>query len=188
MKYLGDLSFRRNRPGAAHDWYRRALAAGFRHTDVFVNLASIAEREGHDEEARTMLGEAVQLNAADADAWNRLGLVEARRRAAAARTAFAPAIAAAPERAEPYDNLAIVERQAGNEQPAQARLQDAVSRNPAYAEAQYELGTGYLLARDPARALDCYRAALSARPDYAEALFGAARAALVLGRAADARH
>jgi choline-sulfatase len=189
MKYLADLSFRRNRLVEARDEYRRALAAGFRHADVFVNLASIAERGGRDEEARAMLGEAVQLNAGDADAWNRLGLLEARRgAAAAARTAFARAMAAAPDRAEPYYNLAIIERRAGNEQLAQARLRDAVARNRAYPEAQYELGTGYLAAKDPARALDAYRAALAARPDYAEALFGAARAALDLGRTADAQN
>jgi len=189
MKYLADLSFRRNRLAEARDRYRRALAAGFRHTDVFVNLASIAEREEHDEEARAMLGEAVRLNPSDADAWNRLGLVEARHGTpAAARTAFSRAIAAAPERAEPYYNLAIVERRAGNEQLAQARLKDAVAHNPAYPEAQYELGTGYLLAKDPARALEAYCAAIAARPDYAEALFGAARAALDVGRTDDARN
>ena len=39
----------------------------------------------------------------------------------------------------------------------------------------------------PARALDEYRSALAIRPDYAEALFGAARAALELGRLDEAR-
>jgi tetratricopeptide (TPR) repeat protein len=97
------------------------------------------------------------------------------------------AIAAAPDRAEPYYNLAIVERRAGNEALAQARLRDAVARNTAYPEAQYELGTGYLLAMQPDRALEAYRAALAARPDYPEALFGAARAALDLGRTEEAR-
>ncbi len=70
---------------------------------------------------------------------------------------------------------------------AQARLREAIGRNPQYAEAHYELGTGYLLARQPERALEAYRAALVGRPDYAEALFGAARAELDLGKSADAR-
>jgi tetratricopeptide (TPR) repeat protein len=39
----------------------------------------------------------------------------------------------------------------------------------------------------PARALAEYRSALEIRPDYTEALFGAARAALELGRLEDAR-
>jgi choline-sulfatase len=188
LKYLGDWSFRGGRLHDARGRYQRAIAAGFRHPDVFVNLASIAEREGRIEDARAALADAVQMDASDADAWNRLGLLEGRRGAeAAARNAFANAIAAAPDRAEPYYNLAIVERRAGNEALAQARLRDAVARNAAYPEAQYELGTGYLLAKKPERALDAYRAALSARPDYPEALFGAARAELDLGRIDEAR-
>jgi len=188
LKYLADVSFRRGQLVQAQERYRRALAAGFRHPDVFVNLASIAERERRLEDARAALNEAVEMNPGDADAWNRLGLLEAQRGdAAAARAAFTRALAAAPDRAEPYYNLAVVERRAGNEPAAQARLLEAVARNPAYPEAQYELGTGYLLAGDPSRALDAYRAALAARSDYAEALFGAARAALDLHRADEAR-
>jgi Tfp pilus assembly protein PilF len=80
-----------------------------------------------------------------------------------------------------------VERRAGNEPAAEARLKDALARNPVYAEAHYELGTGYLLAHQPDRAVAAYRAALESRPDYAEALFGAARAELDLGRRDDAR-
>jgi choline-sulfatase len=188
LKYLGDCSFRGGRLHDARGRYQRAIAAGFRHPDVFVNLASIAEREGRIEEARAALAAAVQMDASDADAWNRLGLLEAQRgAAAAARNAFANAIAAAPDRAEPYYNLAIVERRAGNETLAQTHLRDAIARNAAYPEAQYELGTGYLLAKQPEHALDAYRAALSARPDYPEALFGAARAALELGQTEEAR-
>ena len=66
-------------------------------------------------------------------------------------------------------------------------MREAVALNPKYAEAHYELGTGYLLARQPERALEAYQAALVVRPDYAEALFGAARAELDLGKKDDAR-
>ena len=188
LKYLGDLRFRAGRMRDARDLYRRAIAAGFRHADVYVNLASIAENAGRLDEAREVLADAVRVDAADADAWNRLGLVEARRNdLEAARRAFRQAIAAAADRAEPYYNLAIVERRAGDEAAAQSRLQEAIARNPTYAEAHYELGTGYLLARQPEPALAAYRAALASRPDYAEALFGAARAELDLGRRDDAR-
>jgi choline-sulfatase len=188
MKYLADVSFRAGRLRDAQGGYRRAIAAGFHHPDVFVNLAAIAEREGRLDHARAALAEAVEITKSDADAWNRLGLLEMRRGDVdAARRAFGGAIAAAPDRAEPYYNLAIVERRAGNETAAQARLQEALARNPAYPEAQYELGTGFLLARQPDRALDAYRAALVARPDYPEALFGAARAALDVGRTDEAK-
>src|SRR5204863_9767183 len=71
MKYLADVSFRAGKLREARDGYRRAIAAGFRHPDVFVNLASIAEREGRPDEARAVLTEAVTMNASDADAWNR---------------------------------------------------------------------------------------------------------------------
>jgi arylsulfatase A-like enzyme/Tfp pilus assembly protein PilF len=188
MKYLADVGFRAGRQREARDGYRRALAAGFRHPDVYVNLASIAEREGRPAEARAALGEAVKMAASDGDAWNRLGLLEAQRGATdAARHAFTSAIAAASDRAEPYYNLAIIERRAGNEAAAQARFQEALARNPRYPEAHYELGTGYLMAKQPERALESYRSALAGRPDYAEALFGAARAALDLGRTDEAR-
>ena len=188
MKYLADVSFRGGRLRDARDGYRRALAAGFRHPDVYVNLATIAEREGRPDEARTALGEAVTMSVSDADVWNRLGLLEAQRGAtAAARHAFTSAIRAAPDRAEPYYNIAIVERRAGNEPAAQARLREALARNPRYPEAHYELATGYLIVKQPERALESYRSALEARPDYAEALFGAARAALDLGRTEEAR-
>jgi len=188
LKYLGDRRFRAGRIRDARDLYRRAIDAGFRHADVYVNLASIAENDGRLDEAREVLAGAVRLDAGDADAWNRLGLVEARRNdLEAARRAFSQAIATAADRAEPYYNLGVVERRAGNEAAAQSRLQEAIARNPAYAEAHYELGTGYLLARQPERALAAYRAALARRPDYAEALFGAARAELDLGKSAEAR-
>jgi arylsulfatase A-like enzyme/Tfp pilus assembly protein PilF len=188
MKYLADLSFRAGRHREARGGYRRAIAAGFRHPDVFVNLASIAEQEGRLDEARAALSEALQLAASDAESWNRLGLLEARRGAAeAARSAFTQAIAAASDRAEPYYNLAVVERRIGNEAAAEAHLQDALARNPVYAEAHYELGTGYLAANQPQRAIVAYRAALASRPDYAEALFGAARAELDLGLRDEAR-
>src|SRR4051812_392344 len=188
LKYLGDLRYRAGRVREARDLYRRAIDAGFRHADVYVNLASIAERDGRVDEAREMLASAVRLNESDADAWNRLGLVEARRNdLEAARRAFGQANATAADRAEPYYNLAVIERRAGNEAAAQSRLQDAIARNPAYAEAHYELGTGYLRARQPDRALAAYRAALASRPDYAEALFGAARAELDLGKSGDAK-
>ena len=188
LKYLGDLRFAAGRMRDARDLYRRAIAAGFRHADVYVNLASIAESDGRFDEARDVLASAVRLAASDADAWNRLGLVEARRNdLAAARHAFTQALAAAPDRAEAYYNLAVVERRAGHEPAAVTRLQEAIARDPKYPEAHYELGTGYLMARQPARALEEYRAALASRPDYAEALFGAARAELDLGQSAEAR-
>ena len=188
LKYLGDLRFRAGRVRDARDLYRRAIDAGFRHADVYVNLASIAEHDGRLDEARDVLASAVRLDASDADAWNRLGLVEARRNdLEAARRAFSRAIAASPDRAEPYYNLGVVERRAGNEAAAQSRLQDAIARNPKYPEAHYELGTGYLMARQPGRALEEYHAALAIRPDYPEALFGAARAERDLGKSADAR-
>ena len=65
---------------------------------------------------------------------------------------------------------------------AQSRFEEALAHNPKYAEAHYALGTGFLLAKQPERALDAYRAALAGHPDYPEALFGAARAELELGR------
>lgn len=188
MKYLADISFRAGRLPEAREGYRRAIAAGFRHPDAFVNLAAIAEREGRLDEARSVLTEAVEHTATDADAWNRLGLLEMRRGDLdAARRAFSSAMTAAPTRAEPYYNLAIVERHAHNEAAAQSRLQEALARNPDYPEAHYELGTGYLLANHPQRALDEYRAALAGDRDYPEALFGAARAALSLGLFDEAR-
>jgi choline-sulfatase len=188
MKYLADVSFRAGELREARDGYRRAIAAGFRHPDAFVNLAAIAEREGNRDEARAALAEAVRIAPSDADAWNRLGLLEAQRGALdGARRAFAAAMAAAPERAEPYYNLAMVERRAGNEAVARARLKEALARDPSYPEAHYEIGTTELAAKHPARALEEYRAALDTRPDYAEALFGAARAELDLGRSGEAR-
>ncbi len=188
MKYLADISFRAGHLADARQGYRRAIAAQFRHPDVFVNLAAIAEREGKLDEARAALADAVELTDGDADAWNRLGLIEARRgNADAARRAFKSASTAEPSRAEPYYNLGLIERRAGNEDAAQMHLKEALARNPAYPEANYELATGYLRAKQPEPALAAYRAALAARPDYAEALFGAARAALDLGRVDEAR-
>ena len=188
MKYLADVSFRAGQLREARDGYQRAIAARFRHPDVYVNLAAIAEREGRLDEARAVLVDAVKLMDRDADAWNRLGSIEARRGdLEAAKRAFKGAIAAEPGRAEPYYNLGVIERRAGNEQAAQAQLQEALARNPAYPEAHYELATGYLRAKQPEAALTAYRAALAARPDYPEALFGAARAALDLGRLDEAR-
>lgn len=188
MKYLADIDFEAGRLREAREGYSRAIAARFRHPDVYVNLAAIAEREGRLDEARDALKQALQLTGGDADAWNRLGTIEARRGDLdAARRAFTSGIAADPGRAELHYNLALVERRAGNDAAAQTHVQEAIARRPAYPEALYELGTGYLRARQPEPALDAYKKALAARPDYAEALFGAARAALDLGRRDEAR-
>jgi Tfp pilus assembly protein PilF len=188
MKYLADIDFRAARLRAARDRYRRAIDAGFRHSDVYVNVAAIAEREGRFDEARTALREAVHIAPGDADAWNRLGLLDARTGdLAGARKAFRSAVNAAPDRAEPYYNLGVIEQRSGNEAAAQSRFEDALARNPSYAEAHYELGTGYLAGKQFDRALEEYRAALASKPDYAEALFGAARAALELGRIDESR-
>src|SRR6185436_5163495 len=120
LKYLADISFRAGRLAEARDGYRRAIAARFRHPDVFVNLAAIAEREGRLDEARDALKQAVQLTGGDADAWNRLGTIESRRGDVdAARRAFTSGIAADPARAELHYNLALVERRAGNDAAAQ---------------------------------------------------------------------
>ncbi len=102
MKYLGDASFRTGQLDRARADYRRALAAGFKHPDVFVNLASIAERQNRPDEARAALEEALHAAPADADVWNRLGLLQAAGgHVDQARDAFAKAMAAAPDRAEP---------------------------------------------------------------------------------------
>ena len=61
------------------------------------------------------LSEAVKAAPHDADAWNRLGQLDARAgRLAEARRDFAAAIEAAPDCAEPRYNLGLVERQLGN--------------------------------------------------------------------------
>lgn len=188
MKYLGDASFRTGQLDLARTHYRRALAAGFRHPDVFVNLASIAERQGRPDEARAALEDALHAAPADADVWNRLGMLRAAGgHVEQARDAFGKAMSAAPDRPEPYYNLAVLERRMGDAAAAERHLRQALERNPSYAEAHYELATGYLAAGDPQRALDTYRAALAARPQYAEALFGAAKAALDLHRVEEAR-
>ena len=188
LKYVADLDFRAGRFAEATAGYQRSLAAGFRHVDVFVNLASIAEKRGRTADARAALVEAVKVAPHDADAWNRLGLLDvARGQLDAARRDFAQAIAAAPNRAEAHYNLGLVERHAGNPAAAQTHFEHALARNPRHAEARYELATGWLAAGQPERALGEYRSALEIRPDYAEALFGAARAALDLGRFDEAR-
>ncbi len=188
MKYLADLHFNAGRLREADAGYRSAIAAGFRHSDTFVNLASIAERRGRLDEARSALAEAVRVSPSDADTWNRLGILDARRGATdAAGHAFRQAIAADPARAEPHYNVAIMERRLGDAAAAETHLRDALARRPDYPEALYELGTGYLASGRPGPALEAYRAALRARADYAEAWFGAARAARDLGQREEAR-
>ena len=154
MKYLGDVSFRTGRLRDAQAGYMRALAAGLSHPDVFVNLASIAEREHRLADAGAMLEQAARLAPADADVWNRLGLLEARRnRLGPAADAFAKAIDAAPTRAEPYYNAALIARRAGRESEAQAQARGRSNGIRTYADAHYELATGYLAAGDPQAAL-----------------------------------
>jgi tetratricopeptide (TPR) repeat protein len=188
LKYQADASFREGRLAEAADAYRRAIASGFKHPDVFINLASIAERQGRADEARSALMEAAKSAPDDADAWNRLGQLELQRgNHDGARRAFNASASAAPNRAEPQYNLGVLERRAGNERAAQDHFRQAVAYDPRHAEARYELGTGLLAAGRADRALDEYRAALAVRPDYAEALFGAARAELELQRWDDAR-
>lgn len=188
MKYAADVAFGASEWRDAARGYRRAIAAGFRHPDVYINLASLAAREGRRDEARNALAEAVKLAPADADAWNRLGLLEMERgNADAARRAFAAAVGADQGLAEGHYNLGVAERATGNHSAAATHFRAAIARKSGYAEAHYELATVLLAAREPARALEEYRAALASRPEYPEALFGAARAELELGLRDEAR-
>ena len=187
LKYLGDLSYRAGRDRDALTWYRRAIDAGFVHPDVFVNLSAVARRLGDTAEARKALEAAVALDGASADIWNELGILRATAGAdRLAREAFSRAIALDPVRAEPHYNLALVLRRTGDDEGANAALHEAVTRNPVYAEAHFEIGSARLAA-DPAAALASFEAALAARADYPEALFGAGRAAERLGRQDAAR-
>jgi tetratricopeptide (TPR) repeat protein len=93
----------------------------------------------------------------------------------------------APARAEPHFNLGVLERGAGNARAAEDHFRQAITRDPQYADAHYELGTTLLASDRATEALNEYAAALAVRADYPEALFGAARAELELRRWEDAR-
>jgi len=86
-----------------------------------------------------------------ADVWKRLGLLQATGgRVEQARDAFAKAISAAPDPAGAVLQPRHSRAADGNETAAEKHLRQALERNPSYAEAHYELATGYLAAGRPA--------------------------------------
>ena len=123
-KYLADVSFRAGRLREARDGYRRAIAAGFRHPDVFVNLAAIAEREGRLDEARAALTEAVRSRAATPTR----GTVSACSRCAAAISTPRDAHSPAPSPRRPIAQSRTTTWPSSNGGPATRRRRRRCSR------------------------------------------------------------
>ena len=127
------------------------IAARFRHPDAFVNLAAIARA------SRAARRSARRADGGRDDRARRRRCVESprdcSRPAAAPRTQRAARSPARSPRSRDAPNRtttsAIIERRAGNEAAAQARLAGSAGPQSCVSGSAHELGTGYLLARQP---------------------------------------
>ncbi|MEO6237907.1 MAG: tetratricopeptide repeat protein [Vicinamibacterales bacterium] len=108
-----------------------------------------------------------------------------------AQASYQRALKNAPARSPGYlavihNSLGLVSIRAGHSAEALDHFAAAVKLNPAFAEAQSNLGNGLAAAGHLDEAIECYREAVRLKPDYTEPRVGLGGALLRAGNAADA--
>ena len=103
-----------------------------------------------------------------------------------ARGYYARAVALAPEYAEGYNNIGVIDYRAGRFTEAIAQYQKALAARPQYPEAQLNLGMALSASGNPAGALEHFAAAVAVKPNLPMAHFAWGSALMQLGRPADA--
>jgi tetratricopeptide (TPR) repeat protein len=155
-------------------------------TSVRNDAALIYLSLGRPADALRHFSAVTQLEPSSAIAWYNEGTVlELLGRPQDAADRYRRALQLNPRYSAAHNNLGNLLIAAGQADPAIEEYRRAVDADPGNAEAQNNLG-GLLVTRDPADAETHLRAALRARPDFAEAHFNLGRVLTVEGAGAAA--
>ncbi|MDR3435830.1 tetratricopeptide repeat-containing glycosyltransferase family protein [Telmatospirillum sp.] len=177
--------------------YQQVLASIPDAIPAWVNLGLAWQGLGHLPQAASALCRAVVLapeSPMAVDLCNDLGnLLSAQRRFAEAETIFHRAISLGPEFAQPYNNLAAMQVDAGEPAAALAACRRALAIQPENPQAFNNLGNALMELGQTEAAVGAFMRALSLQPDFAEAATnlsgalidqGASEAAIALCRQA----
>lgn len=155
---------------------RAALEAGLRH-----------HQAGQFAEAQRFYGEALALDARQADALHLLGVIAHQGgEDEKAVEMIRAAIGVNPQIADYHSNLGNVLLALGRHEDSVASYEAALRLRPDYAEGHYNLGNALQAQARFEAALAAYDAAIALRPGYVEAFSNRSNALAALGRAAEA--
>ena len=165
---LGEALERIGALEAAADAYRRAIASDKTFRKATNNLILVLAKGGKTTEALTLARAEVAAAPGDADRLFTLGLAQAEYNLDDAIDTFRRVLTTAPRHTLARYNLALTLKRADRPAEAAAELTRVIEIEPR-PEAQYQLGVIAWQQGDLDRAATALRAAIAARPDYADA-------------------
>jgi tetratricopeptide (TPR) repeat protein len=189
---FGAVFYERGYLEPAEDFFRLAQKEDPNGAEPLYSLGSVYLDQKKSKEARECFERAVKATAdypaTLPNAWNNLGILEAREgRTDAAIGFFQKALGLSPDHAVALQNLGNAYRQKKDWDAAKKTLEHALTLNPGDAEANYGLGMVFAQLNDTKRAQEYLQKALAARPAYPEALNNLGILYLRTGRAAEAK-
>jgi len=165
----------------ADAFYRKAIELGPRHAAAYYSYAMLLRDQGQEEQARSLLMQAVGLKSDFADAWNQLGLLmEKQGDAAAAMRCYQQAIFAVPGHASAHNNIGVLYSRAGQLEQALHHYDLALQADPKMAQAYNNRGTVLARMGRLAEAAEAFRQALAINPNYPDAQANLQRAMKML--------
>jgi tetratricopeptide (TPR) repeat protein len=165
---LGEALERIGALDAAADAYRRAIAADQTSRKAINNLILVLAKSGKSTDALTLARAEVTAAPADADRLFTLGLAQAEYNLDDAIETFRRVLMIAPRHTLARYNLALTLKRADRPAEAATELARLIEIEPR-PEAEYQLGVLAWQQGQLDRAVDALRAAIAARPDYADA-------------------
>ena len=167
--------------------YRDILNQQPNHFDVLHRLGIIAAQTGRTEMAVELIGRAIELNSADANAHSNLGnaLLELKR-AGDALKSYDKAIALVPDDAEAHNSRGFALQDLRRFDDALASFDRAIALKADFADAYYNRGNVLQNLNRAGDALASYDKAVALKPDFAEAYCNRGHALHQLKRCDDA--
>ncbi len=154
---------------AALELYRQGIRSGVKTAWLYSRLGSLLLRQGKKDEAIASFEKASQLNPADSESLNDLGLayLESGRLADAERV-YKWSLATGADFAPSHNGLGLVSIEKQDLPGARVHFEKAAQLDPNFLEAQLNLGRTYKLLGDQPRARACFEAFLAkaSRAEY----------------------
>lgn len=139
--------------------------------ELFRLIATAAYEQNNFALTELYARKAVEENPHDAQAWNQLGLLDARRgNLDAAETLFRRAVDADPACGPAWFNLGKAAARQGRTDEAIRHFRDGLRHCPAQLPAWIDLGDLYLTLQQTREAMACYQEVLRIRPNFPPAL------------------
>lgn len=147
------------------------LAAAPEEPEHYFLSALVADRDGHEDEARRLYRDALAHAKGDyPEAWFNLGLMEKRAgHLTEALAAYEKALALRPTYLAALNNLALTRAAAGDAGGAEQALREALRADPGYAVAWLNLGELFAKQERLPLAIEALQHALAAKSDYPQA-------------------